>query len=95
VTVERRAWVSHDHAITSRYVEVMLMPDDDNNVLSEHAELFANWRAIASVVWERWRTFVDADASSRAFAFASYVAALDAEEAAAKLIPGCLVLRAA
>jgi hypothetical protein len=71
------------------------MLDNDNNVRFKHAELFANWRATANVVWERWRTFVDAEASSRAFAFASYVAALDAEEAAAKLIPGCLVLRVA
>jgi hypothetical protein len=41
------------------------------------------WREAASVVATRWRLFLDAEPESRAFAFASYVAALDAEEAAA------------
>jgi hypothetical protein len=41
------------------------------------------WREAASLVAMRWQNFLDAEAESRAFAFASYVAALDAEEAAA------------
>jgi hypothetical protein len=42
-----------------------------------------SWREAASLVATRWRNFLDAEPESRAFAFASYVAALDAEEAAA------------
>ena len=41
------------------------------------------WRDAASLVAIRWRVFLEAEAESRAWAFASYVAALDAEEAAA------------
>ena len=41
------------------------------------------WREAASLVATRWQNFLDAERESRAFAFASYVAALDAEEAAA------------
>ena len=42
------------------------------------------WRAAADLVSLRWRTFLDVDAGTRGFAFASYLAALDAEEAAAR-----------
>jgi hypothetical protein len=41
------------------------------------------WREAASLVATRWENFLDSEPESRAFAFASYVAALDAEEAAA------------
>jgi hypothetical protein len=41
------------------------------------------WRSAERVVGSHWRLFVDADPASRAQAFAAYVAALDAEEAAA------------
>ena len=41
------------------------------------------WREAAILVATRWRVFLDAEPESRAYAFASYVAALDAEEAAA------------
>ena len=41
------------------------------------------WREAASLVATRWQNLLDAERESRAFAFASYVAALDAEEAAA------------
>jgi hypothetical protein len=41
------------------------------------------WREAATLVATRWRVFLDAEPESRAWAFASYVAALDAEEAAA------------
>ena len=47
------------------------------------ARALETWREAASLVSTRWQSFLDAEPESRAFAFASYVAALDAEEAAA------------
>ena len=41
------------------------------------------WRDAAGLVSDRWALFVDAEPQARQFAFASYVAALDAEEATA------------
>ena len=41
------------------------------------------WRAAAHLVSARWARFRDAEPEMRVFAFASYVAALDSEEAAA------------
>jgi hypothetical protein len=41
------------------------------------------WRSAAELVAARWQTFLSAESEGRTFAFASYVAALDAEEAAA------------
>jgi hypothetical protein len=41
------------------------------------------WREAASLVRFRWRVFLNADGASRRWAFASYVAALDADESAA------------
>jgi hypothetical protein len=41
------------------------------------------WREAASLVATRWQSFLEAGAHTRASAFASYVAALDAEEDAA------------
>lgn len=41
------------------------------------------WREAASLVGLRWRVFVEAPPANRAWAFSSYVTALDAEEAAA------------
>ena len=43
----------------------------------------ASWRDAATVVSMRWDAFLRSEAQTRAFAFRSYVAALDAEEAAA------------
>jgi hypothetical protein len=43
----------------------------------------AEWRAAAHLVSARWQTFLAADSKTRPLAFASYLAALDAEEAAA------------
>jgi hypothetical protein len=40
-------------------------------------------REAASLVATRWQNFLDAERESRGFAFASYLAALNAEEAAA------------
>jgi hypothetical protein len=47
------------------------------------AVAFADWREAADVVATRWAVFMSAEPQERKFAFASYVAALDAEEAAA------------
>jgi hypothetical protein len=47
------------------------------------AQAHAAWRDAASLVATRWQTFLDAEPETRAWAFASYMAALDAEEAAA------------
>jgi hypothetical protein len=44
------------------------------------------WREAAELVSTRWTLFNEADAPERRRAFASYVAALDAEEAAAARI---------
>jgi hypothetical protein len=41
------------------------------------------WREAADLVWRRWSVFLAVEPEARTFAFASYVAALDAEEAAA------------
>jgi hypothetical protein len=41
------------------------------------------WRDAARVVSIRWDVFLRSEAQTRAFAFASYLAALDAEESAA------------
>jgi hypothetical protein len=41
------------------------------------------WREAERLVSDRWALFVGAEPEARQFAFASYVAALDAEEAAA------------
>jgi hypothetical protein len=41
------------------------------------------WREAANLVATRWQLFLGAESEGRRWAFASYVAALDAEEAAA------------
>jgi hypothetical protein len=41
------------------------------------------WRAAAGVVWMRWEALLAAPPEARARAFAAYMAALDAEAAAA------------
>jgi hypothetical protein len=41
------------------------------------------WRNAESLVATRWRLFLEAEPERRVWAFASYLAALDAEEAAA------------
>ena len=47
------------------------------------ARALAAWRDAALLVQLRWTTFREAEGVSRAGAFAAYVAALDAEAAAA------------
>jgi hypothetical protein len=49
----------------------------------DHAQGVEAWRDAAGAVSICWRLFVEAEHGRRASAFASYVAALDAEEAAA------------
>jgi hypothetical protein len=49
----------------------------------DHAQTVQTWRDAAGLVSIRWRLFVEAEHDRRAWAFASYVASLDAEEAAA------------
>ena len=46
-------------------------------------ETLETWRAAARLVSDRWDRFLHADPEMRVFAFASYVAALDSEQAAA------------
>jgi hypothetical protein len=46
-------------------------------------EALEAWRAAAHLASARWQTCLDAESTTRGFAFASYLAALDAEEAAA------------
>ena len=47
------------------------------------ADALDTWRDAELLVQLRWDTFLDADRASRPGAFAAYVAALDAEAAAA------------
>ena len=63
----------------------MFPADHITNVLVARSQArgFDTWREAASLVATRWHVFLEAEPESRAWAFASYVAALDAEEAAA------------
>ena len=49
----------------------------------DRAQALDEWREAASLVSTRWQLFLEAESEGRQWAFASYVAALDAEEAAA------------
>jgi hypothetical protein len=62
---------------------------------STRARSLETWREAASLVSARWEVFREADAEFRSWAYASYVAALDAEEAAAAEMAGLLSRRAA
>jgi hypothetical protein len=46
------------------------------------------WRGAARLVWARWEVFLDAPPEVRGRAYAAYLAALDAEAAAAADIAG-------
>jgi hypothetical protein len=63
----------------------MFPADHITNVLvaRSRARTLDMWREAASLVAARWQVFLEAEPESRAWAFSSYVAALDAEEAAA------------
>jgi hypothetical protein len=47
------------------------------------AQALDAWREAANLVSTRWQLFLEAESEGRQWAFASYVAALDAEEVAA------------
>jgi hypothetical protein len=51
--------------------------------IDPRAQALEVWRDAEQIVSERWDAFVKAEPETRRWAFASYVAALDAEEAAA------------
>jgi hypothetical protein len=51
--------------------------------VSGRAQALESWREASGLVSIRWAEFREANRASRSRAFASYVAALDAEEAAA------------
>jgi hypothetical protein len=51
--------------------------------IDPRAEALEVWREAEELVSTRWDVFLGAEPEARRFAFASYVAALDAEEAAA------------
>jgi len=59
------------------------------------AEALETWRAAALLVATRWQNFVEAERETRPWAFAAYVAALDAEEAAAADMAGLFTRKAA
>jgi hypothetical protein len=63
----------------------MFSADHVTHVLDarSRAQALDVWRDAANLVSTRWQLFVEADPDGRQWAFASYVAALDAEEAAA------------
>ncbi|HEX9482636.1 MAG TPA: hypothetical protein VF927_11090 [Solirubrobacteraceae bacterium] len=65
----------------------------DRRAPSERA--IAAWREAAELVSARWAVFVEAEPEERRGAFASYTAALDAEEAAAARIKQLTLDRAA
>jgi hypothetical protein len=50
---------------------------------SDRDQALETWREAADLVRIRWQNFLEADSESRPWTFALYVAALDAEEAAA------------
>jgi hypothetical protein len=59
------------------------------------AEALGTWRAAALLVSTRWHAFREAEPETRPWAFAAYVAALDAEEAAAADMAGLYSRKAA
>ncbi|HUA44751.1 MAG TPA: hypothetical protein VMA77_05970 [Solirubrobacteraceae bacterium] len=62
--------------------------------IDPRAQVLEVWRDAEQLVSTRWDVFLKAEPEARRFAFASYVAALDAEEAAAAELAS-LALRAA
>ena len=54
-----------------------------NDFGGPRARALEGWREAANLVSVRWAAFVDGEPMTRQWAFASYVAALDGEQAAA------------
>ena len=75
----------------------MFLTDSTSVLLRDRgrAQVFDSWREAADLVRARWETFVTAEAESRGHAFAAYLAALDAEEAAAADIAAVMCAKAA
>jgi hypothetical protein len=63
----------------------MFPTDQITQVLAERgpAQALEAWREAADLVSTRWQLFLEAESEGRQWAFASYVAALDSEQAAA------------
>jgi hypothetical protein len=63
----------------------MFSTDQITQVLTERgrAQALDVWREAAELVATRWQLFLEAESEGRQWAFASYVAAVDAEAAAA------------
>jgi hypothetical protein len=63
----------------------MFSTDQITQMLVERgrAQALDEWREAAYLVSTRWHRFLEAESEGRRWAFASYVAALDAEAAAA------------
>jgi hypothetical protein len=63
----------------------MFSTDQMTHVLAarERARAHEAWREAADLVSTRWQRFLEAESEARRWAFASYVAALDAEAVAA------------
>jgi hypothetical protein len=75
----------------------MLSRDHITQVLAarSQAEALDAWRETSNLVSTRWQRFLEAKSEGRQWAFASYVAALDAEEAAAADLAALAALMAA
>ncbi|MEA2196479.1 MAG: hypothetical protein QOJ25_530 [Solirubrobacteraceae bacterium] len=75
----------------------MFLSDRSTRALAARAQARAldAWRDSARVASARWVAFLDAEPDARPWAFMSYVAALDAEEAAAAEMAGLRSLAAA
>src|SRR3954462_15834648 len=73
---------------------ILIHPTISGLTGDRHAAAIDTWRAAARLVSERWTDYRVADRVAGGFAFRAYVAALDAEEAAADELAH-LTLRAA
>jgi hypothetical protein len=75
----------------------MFSTDHITQVLAarDRAQALDVWREAAKLVSTRWQRFLVAEPEGRHWAFASYVAALDAEEAAAAEMAGLVAAMAA
>ncbi len=60
-----------------------------------HARVLRAWRIAADLVWARWEALAEATPDGRASAFAAYLAAVDAEAAAAAALADLRLSQAA
>ena len=73
---------------------MLLRRRDTLSTWQSHPTSLEGWRNAANLVWTRWEAFLDAPRDTRARAFAAYLAALDAEAAAAAEIADLPAVRA-